>query len=172
MRPSFIEKLKTKLREDDTFRSAFIAGVSFIVGIASLATFLPVVLSRINQNEWVPASEIVSPSLLDRILEQNTTTPIEAEQVRAMSLDGVLLIDFNHPSLCGRMGCLYTAYSKEGDRLLNLVLQPQPNLFTINKTDSSRLCLDIKQPQSGQTLIYTYCHEDGQFIQVITSATD
>lgn len=126
-----------------------------------------------QSQQWRSASKIIDTGLLTKIVQDNTTDSISPETIKAMSLgDGIYLIDFNSQELCGRAGCLYVAYTKEGERVLNLMLQPMPDLFSLNSSDPTRTCLDIRQPQGNQTLIHTYCHEGDKFIKTITSATD
>ncbi|MEQ8469132.1 hypothetical protein [Coleofasciculus sp. E1-EBD-02] len=144
-------------------------GIFLLTGIG-LAERL---LRHPQPQQWKNASKIIDSGLLTKIAQDNTTDNINPETIKAMSLgDGIYLIDFNTPQLCGRAGCLYVAYTKQGDRIFNLILQPQSDLFRLNSSDPTRTCLNIRQPKGNQTLIHTYCHEGDKFIKTITSATN
>lgn len=146
----------------------------FIIGIGT-----NMIAIRNTKPRWRPVSQVINKSLLAKIIQDNSVGNYKSLQDSSktieIKLEGkkIYLIDFNSPELCGQSGCLYVAYTKEGNRVLNLMLQPtESKLFTINELDSSRICLDIQQPKNQQTFIYTYCYEGTQFIQTITSAKD
>jgi hypothetical protein len=145
-----------------------------LVGVATTTIYTGFLVFKSHKDpEWLKASKIIAQNLLTQIIQANATDTIDLEAIKAMKLDqGIILIDFNSQNLCGQAGCLYVAYTKEGDRVLSLILQPQSDLFTINQADPNRTCIDIKQPQDNQTLIHTYCYEGNKFIKTISSAAN
>ncbi|GEM_PF-2654817 len=145
-----------------------------LVGVATTTIYTGFLVFKSHKDpEWNQASKIIAQNLLTQIIQANATDTIDPEAIKAMKLDqGIILIDFRSQNLCGQAGCLYVAYTKEGSRVLSLILQPQSDLFTINQADPNRTCIDIRQPQDNQTLIHTYCHEGDKFINTISSATD
>jgi len=142
-------------------------GISLLVAIGLVERFT-------NPSEqWVKAPRSIKSELLTKIIQDNATDDINPETIKSMELNNdIYLVDFNSQKLCGRAGCLYVAYTERGDRVLSLILQPQPDLFSINSSDPNRTCIDIRQPQGNQTLIHTYCYEGDKFINTISSATD
>lgn len=147
-------------------------GIAILIGLGLAARFSH------HPPQWTNASKVIDSGLLTQIIQDNSTENINPETIRVMKLDEkndlldekIYLIDFNSQQLCGQAGCLYVAYTKGGERVLNLILQPQSDLFSINSSDPNRTCIDIKQPQDNQILIHTYCHEGDKFIKTIFSA--
>jgi hypothetical protein len=142
-----------------------------IFTLAGLLAISGLIMSGISksQSSWVKAQGNLGQGLLTKIITENSAQTINPETIKVMKLNsGINLIDFNSKNLCGQAGCLYVAYTNQGNRVLNVILQPQPNLFTI--TQKSLPCLNIKQPQGKQIIQHTYCYEGDTFIKTISSA--
>lgn len=127
---------------------------------------------------WQPAQKVVESAWLQRILKQNFQ-PINNELLPAP--DGVKVVtvaaekryfvfDFNTPKLCGVAGCLYSAYTTDGNNLLSLILNPQlPNKFNLLVQSSEKRngypCLDVFQKSSNELVVNShFCFESGRLV--------
>ncbi len=103
--------------------------------VALLPVLLIVPIFSLTGNatsRFVPASRSVSKSLLDKVIQENyrdTGVELDRKQIKALLIQGsgcqrLYVFNFNNSQLCGIAGCLYVAYTQEGNRVLNLYLQP------------------------------------------------
>ncbi|MBE9128017.1 MULTISPECIES: hypothetical protein [unclassified Coleofasciculus] len=143
-------------------------------GLLAVGGLMMNAISKFPTN-WIPAQRAISQGLLTKIMSENSTgVDIDPEATKVLKLKGgIKLIDFNSPDLCGRAGCVYAAYTKEGSRKLHLILQPQPDLFTISQESRNGIpCLEIKQPSGDKTIQHTYCYEGDKFIKTFSEVNN
>ena len=134
------------------------------------------------QKDFIPAFKIVKDSLLEKVIRenyQNTGIKLDSKRVKALQVSGkgrqkLYVFDFNNQQLCGMAGCLYTAYTREGVRVLNIYLHPYlpkpKTLFTVDrqKTSDGFPCLILSQLQDTSSLSlrqYCYLSSSKAFIQ-------
>lgn len=128
---------------------------------------------------WKNASK-ASKSLLQLAISENTSLPLPSTQVNSIKVATIpttekdkhlYLFNYN-PDLCGKLGCLYTAYLDKGQghysRVISLYLKPdlpsEKQLISLNKENNNNAstlpCLDVQQSNSKQTLQkITYCFD-------------
>ena len=95
----------------------------FSIGIVQLAT----ANSTVEQT-WQPLSSLVTTEKLTEIITENTAPSADREAIAAAAIayeqNGLLLVDFNVPVLCGRGGCSLAGYrSSTGERVLNVYVE-------------------------------------------------
>jgi hypothetical protein len=144
--------------------------------VALLPVLLIVPIFSLTSNatsRFVPASKSVSKSLLDKVIQENyrdTGVELDRKQIKALLIQGsgrqrLYVFNFNNSQLCGIAGCLYVAYTQEGNRVLNLYLQPNlpkgRELLAVERQKSSDgfPCLNLTQVLDSNTLSVTqYCY--------------
>jgi hypothetical protein len=132
--------------------------------------------SNVRSQDVSWRSSSAAPSkLLSQAMSENTNLPAsEAKQVLVASIPTqdqgkqLYLFNYNTPTLCGKFGCLYTAYLDEGQgkykqvwgSYLHSELPPGKSLMSVNVTDSRTTipCFDVQQTtrQGLQKLIYCF----------------
>lgn len=131
-------------------------------------------------NQFAPAYKVVPNRLLNQAIAENYldpgNAPLDREAIEVMKLSGqsgptFYIFDFKTPKLCGLTGCLYSIYTRDGDRTLSLFLHTnlpgEVPLFQAEAQTSSGLpCITIRQPdptadlQNPTTIIATqYCYQ-------------
>ncbi|MCA1992530.1 MAG: type IV secretion system DNA-binding domain-containing protein [Coleofasciculus sp. S288] len=97
--------------------------------VALLPVFIIVPIFSLTGNassRFVPAYKSVSKSLLDKVIQENSLNigvNLERKQLKVLQIQGSItqklyIFDFNNSHLCGMAGCLYVAYTQEGNRVL------------------------------------------------------
>jgi hypothetical protein len=145
-------------------------------GVALLPVYLIVPIMSLAGNassKFIPASRLVSKSLLDKVIQENylnTAVKLDRQQLKVLQIQGsnlhkLYFFDFNNSQLCGIAGCLYVAYIQEGTQVLNLYLQPNlpkgRELFAVDRQKYSDgfPCLNLTQVLDDNTLSVTqYCY--------------
>ncbi len=107
---------------------------------------------------WRNATQVFSRQQVEELLVTNSTliqpSEEQIDRVRAVTIEDVVVVDFNQPELCGTAGCLYAIYDKSGSNaFLKTYLQPNlpPNVPLIAAAGQSlndHPCLQIHQVES------------------------
>ncbi|MFB2920328.1 MULTISPECIES: hypothetical protein [Aerosakkonema] len=127
---------------------------------------------------WQPAQKIVETALVQKALKEsfqrtNNEPSPDAEQVKVITLAAdkkYFLFDFNALELCGVAGCLYSAYTTDGQNILNLMLKPQlPKGFSLlapsSEIRNGYRCLDVFQQNSNELVSRShFCFESGRLV--------
>jgi hypothetical protein len=150
----------------------------FRLGFASfvlISTLLGLVSCSQTKANWKPADQVVSAFLLKDVLAQNATLsePEVTEAIaqgKAWSIPGqsgsLVLVDFQTPSLCGQLGCLYVGIwtrAKEPPQqvfssYLNPTIPKGKTLFEVLQPDKTKTvqqkalpCLKVTQVDADAT---------------------
>ncbi|MEL6382871.1 MAG: hypothetical protein AAFQ89_10430 [Cyanobacteria bacterium J06626_18] len=133
-------------------------------------------------NQFVAAHTVVPKRLLNQAIAENYldpgNDPLDQKTIEVMKVSGqsgptFYIFDFQTPKLCGIAGCLYSIYTRKGDRALSLFLHTNlpkgvPLFQAESQTSSGLSCLLVRQPdpaadlQNPATVIATqYCYQHG-----------
>ncbi|WP_414620876.1 hypothetical protein [Calothrix sp. CCY 0018] len=92
---------------------------------------------------WENAYDAVPQSLLAQVKSSLPKTKLEKKSIKVIkiSLNGageLFVFDYRSPELCGVAGCLYEVYRSEGERLLQIIANPNlPSSQQLIKVDDS-----------------------------------
>lgn len=158
--------------------------VWFVITCLLISLFVHLVFSDSvsRKKEFIPALKVVEKSLLQKVIHenyQNTGVQLESNKIKVLQISGkglqkLYIFDFNTPQLCGKAGCLYSAYTNNGERVLNIYLHPYlpkpKTLFAVDrqKTSDGFPCLVLSQLQDDKTLSlnqYCYLSSSKAFVQ-------
>lgn len=134
-----------------------------------------------------PAQQVLKPDLLQKIIQENyqptnneafpNAAGVQVVTVRSEQ-QSYWVFDFNDSRLCGRAGCLYSAYTTSGQKLLSLLLNPRLNngfnLFVQSSDKKNGFpCLDIYQPQSNKLVsVSHYCYDSRSLVLLNQSVSE
>jgi len=147
-------------------------GVLFLSGCSSASSAVAWQLVENNSN--------LVPLARQAITENTQLGSDDSANVLVMNLSTnkqtgqeLFLLDYNTESLCGRRGCLYSIYSRQGQtnkliwsEYLQPNLPPGVNLFTLVWEDSSASgfpCLDVKQLNGNRLQKLVYCFDGNNY---------
>ncbi|MFB2896754.1 hypothetical protein ACE1CI_27905 [Aerosakkonemataceae cyanobacterium BLCC-F50] len=127
---------------------------------------------------WQPARQVVESALLQKVLTENFQ-PVNSEnfpdlnQVKVVTLaaeNKYFIFDFHTLKVCGTAGCLYSAYTTDGQNILSLMLNPQlPKGFSLLVQSAEKRngypCLDVFQQNSHELVSSShFCLNSGELV--------
>lgn len=157
--------------------------ITLLVGVL----FLSGCSSSVSAASWWQPVGSSSLSLLAKqaIAENTQLNPDSFANVLAMNIPAnkqqdqeLFLLDYNTDNLCGKLGCLYSIYSRQGQTyklIWSKYLQPNlpkgESLFTFSQDASNNsgfACLEVKQMQGNRLQKLVYCF-DGKTYRLVNS---
>lgn len=124
---------------------------------------------------WENAYDAVPQSLLAQVKSSLPETKLEKKSIKVLkiSLDSggeLFVFDYRSPELCGVAGCLYEVYRSEGERLLQIIANPNlPPPQQLIKVDDSFFkpfpCLVFSQHTTMKKMVSEnqYCFDLGRY---------
>ena len=124
---------------------------------------------------WQNAVDVVPKSLLAQVKSSLPEIKLEKKSIKVLkiSLDSageLFVFDYRSPELCGVAGCLYEVYRSEGERLLQIIANPNlPPSQQLIKVDDSIFkpfpCLKITQNTTYKRMVSEneYCFDTGRY---------
>ena len=124
---------------------------------------------------WQNAVDVVPQSLLAQVKSSLPETKLEKKSIKVLkiSLDSageLFVFDYRSPELCGVGGCLYEVYRSEGERLLQIIANPNlpPSQQSIKIDDSVFKpfpCLIFTQNTTYKRMVSEneYCFDTGRY---------
>ncbi|MGG6269028.1 hypothetical protein ACQ4M3_34345 [Leptolyngbya sp. AN03gr2] len=116
--------------------------------------------------EWKNATEVVSPEVIQSILQQTTSIPANqwaSVPVRATKMHGqhsIVLLSF--PQICGQLGCLSVAFPEQNPHpIWNAYWNPNlpkgiPAILQHNQQDIPAFVLNQLNGQQIQQILYAW----------------
>lgn len=141
-----------------------IAGLTLAVGIVSYRA----IAVTANGRAWQPLSEIVTSEKLAEIVAESTAPSADRDAIAQSALgyeqSGLLLVDFNTPTLCGTGGCALAGYqTSTGERVLAVYVErtnaDEPLVEVIDQPGSDLPCL-LVPPAPDDHSIFQETDED------------
>ncbi|MGB3756522.1 MAG: histidine kinase [Rivularia sp. (in: cyanobacteria)] len=124
---------------------------------------------------WENAYDAVPQSLLAQVKSSLPETKLKKKSIKVLkiSLDSageLFVFDYRSPELCGVGGCLYEVYRSEGERLLQIIanpnLPPSQQLIKVDDTIFKPFpCLKITQNTTYKRMVSEneYCFDTGKY---------
>lgn len=124
---------------------------------------------------WENAYDAVPQSLLAQVKSSLPETKLKKKSIKVLkiSLDSageLFVFDYRSPELCGVGGCLYEVYRSEGERLLQIIANPNlPPSQQLIKVDDSIFkpfpCLIFTQNTTYKRMVSEneYCFDTGKY---------
>ena len=154
-----------------------LVGVLFLSGCSSSVSatswWQPVGSSRLAllAKQAIAENTQLNPDSFANVLAMNI--PANKQQDREL-----FLLNYNTNNLCGKLGCLYSIYSQQGQTyklIWSKYLQPNlpkgESLFTFSHDASNNpgfACLEVKQMQGNHLQKLIYCF-DGKTYRLVNS---
>jgi hypothetical protein len=124
---------------------------------------------------WQNAVDVVPQPLLAQVKSSLPETKLDKKSIKVLkiSLDSggeLFVFDYRSPELCGVGGCLYEVYRSEGERLLQIIANPNlPPPQQLIKVDDSFFkpfpCLVFSQHTTMKKMVSEnqYCFDLGRY---------
>ena len=124
---------------------------------------------------WQNAVDVVPQTLLAQVKSSLPETKLDKKSIKVLkiSLDSggeLFVFDYRSPELCGVGGCLYEVYRSEGERLLQIIANPNlPPSQQLIKIDDSVFkpfpCLIFTQNTTYKRMVSEneYCFDTGRY---------
>ncbi|PSM46949.1 hypothetical protein C7Y66_22350 [Chroococcidiopsis sp. CCALA 051] len=147
-------------------------GVLFLSGCSSANSAVAWQLVGNNSN-LVPLARQAVTENTELSLDDSASVLVMNLSTNKQKGQELFLLDYNTESLCGRRGCLYSIYSRQGQtskliwsEYLQPNLPPGVNLFTLVWEDSNASgfpCLDVKQLNGNRLQKLVYCFDGNNY---------
>ena len=134
-----------------------------------------------REQNWQLLSNLVSQEKLRQIVEENTGPSANrgeiANAARGYEQDGLLIVDFNNPSLCGFGGCAIAGYlTSTGERILSAyVIRPSADAELVElivQEDNALPCLTLTSRDSRtSSSSKVICYRNQGWVESIISAS-
>ena len=132
-----------------------------------------------REQDWQPLSNLVSQEKLRQIVEENTGPSADREEIattaRGYEKGGLLIVDFNTPSLCGFGGCAIAGYlTPSGEKILSTyVIRPSANaelIELIEQEGNALPCIALTSRDSRTSSSpKVICYRNQEWVESITS---
>ena len=147
-----------------------VAGLSLIVGFVSYRA-----IAMTSNQMWQPLTELVTSEKLSEIVAESTAPGADNSEIATSAIGyeqgGLLLVDFNTPTLCGFGGCALAGYrTSTGERVLTVYVKRThpdgPIVEVVEKEGFDLPCLFVPPDPNDENFFAEterdiLCYQDG-----------